>query len=47
MKQPFETPEISVKEFSVEDILTASGEAAETETTRCPLDNSLPCFGDE
>lgn len=26
MKQPFETPEISVKEFSVEDILTASGD---------------------
>ena len=43
----FEFATVEVKKFDLEDILTASGEAAETETTRCPLDNSLPCFGDD
>lgn len=45
----FEFATVEVKKFDLEDILTASGDPVEpeTESTRCPLDNSLPCFGDD
>lgn len=47
----FEFATVEVKKFDLEDILTASGDPKETtaatESTRCPLDNSLPCFGDD
>ena len=48
----FEFATVEVKKFDLEDILTASGAGEEpapeeTSSTRCPLDNSLPCWGDD
>lgn len=45
----FEAPKAVIKEFSVEDILTTSGEATEateSSSVRCPVNVEGPCPDD-
>lgn len=42
----FETPNMEIHKFDVEDVITTSVSEEVPETTKCPLNDELPCLRD-